>query len=325
MPSPVFSKPPLVQAALTVLAILALAAMRYLDQNFVRSGLWLFVGLSLTAGFFHGALDIVLMQREFTGARRLACALVAYVGAVVLLAMVCAQSGWLMVLILLAMSVWHFGEPYGRWGNGTSKQGAWAQRVMAGGAPVMLPALLSAQALQDVLPMAVGLDAALAWTIWQTLAWLWLGLCGLSLAVLRQGLFSKPLWAEVTVVFVINLALSPLMAFSVYFGAMHSGAHIFRVAARHRHGAAIENPNEINIKLNERIARSIVITSLATLLLLLTLAWYLQSASIAAVELHSLLNGLLIALTAVTLPHLVLVSRNAQWLTAQSSACSTKA
>lgn len=325
MPSPVFSKPPLVQVALMVLAILALATMRYLDQNFVRSGLWLFVGLTLTAGFFHGALDIVLMQREFTGARRLAGALVAYVGAVVLLAMVCAQSGWLMVLILLAMSVWHFGEPYGRWGIGTSKQGAWAQRVMAGGAPVMLPALLSVQALQDVLPMAVGLDAALAWTIWQTLAWLWLGLCGLSLAVLRQGLFRKPLWAEVAGVFVLNLALSPLMAFSVYFGVLHSGAHIFRVAARHRHGAAIENANGINVKLNERIGRSIVITSLATLLLLLTLAWYLQSASIAAAEPHSLLNGLLIALTAVTLPHLVLVSRNAHWLTAQSSACSTKA
>jgi hypothetical protein len=63
MPSPVFSKPPLVQVALMVLAILALATMRYLDQNFVRSGLWLFVGLTLTAGFFHGALDIVLMQR----------------------------------------------------------------------------------------------------------------------------------------------------------------------------------------------------------------------------------------------------------------------
>ena len=325
MPSPVFSRPPLVQVVLTLLALLALAAMRYLDQNFARSGLWLFVCLTLTAGFFHGALDIVLMQREFAGARRLAGALLAYVGAVVLLAMVCAQSGWLMVLILLAMSVWHFGEPYGRWGNGMSKQGAWAQRVVSGGAPVMLPALLSAQALQDVLPMAVGLDAAWAWTIWQTLAWLWLGLCGLSLVVLRQGLLSKPLWAEVAVVFVINLALSPLMAFSVYFGVLHSAAHIFRVAARHRHGAAIDNANGINTKLDKRIGRSIVITSLATLLLLLALAWYLQSASVMAIEQHSLLNGLLIALTAVTLPHLVLVSRNAYWLTAQPSAGSTKA
>ncbi|MBG6075875.1 Brp/Blh family beta-carotene 15,15'-dioxygenase [Polaromonas sp. CG_9.11] len=304
--------------------MLALAAMRYLDQNFARTGLWLFVGLTLTAGFFHGALDIVLMQREFAGARRLAGALLAYVGAVVLLAMVCAQSGWLMVLILLTMSVWHFGEPYGRWGNGRSKQGAWAQRVMAGGAPVMLPALLSAQALQDILPMAVGLDAGWAWTIWQTLAWLWVAICAASLAVFRQQLFSKPLWAEVAVVFVINLALSPLMAFSVYFGVLHSAAHIFRVTARHRHGAASEKENRTRNTLNRSIGMAIVVTSLATLLLLLILAWYLQSASIAATEHHSLLNGLLVALTAVTLPHLVLVSRNAHWLTAPSSACPVK-
>ena len=324
MHSQVLSRPLFFRVVLTVLVILALAGTRYIDQNFARAGLWFFVSLTLTAGFLHGALDIVLMQREFVGTHRLTGALGLYVGVVVLLAMVCTQSGWLMVLVLLAMSVWHFGEPYGRWGNGTSKQGAWAQRVIVGGAPVLLPALLSAQALQDVLPMAVGLEAARVWTIWQTLAWLWLGLCGLSLAVFRQGLFSKPLWAEVAVIFIINLALSPIMAFSVYFGVLHCAAHIFRVVARHPHGAAMENAKGANKKLDERIGVSIVITSLATVLLLLTLAWYLQSASIAAVEHHSLLNGLLIALTAVTLPHLVLVSRNAHWLTAQSSACSIK-
>ena len=320
MPSRLFFKQPLVMLSLTVLAILALATLRYLDQNFARAGLWFFVSLTLTTGFFHGALDIVLMQHEFVGARRLASALVLYVGAVVLLAMLCAHSGWLMVLVLLAMSIWHFGEPYGRWGLSTWKQGAWTQRVIAGGAPVLLPALLSAQALQAVMPMAVGLDAAWAWTIWQTLAWLWIGLCVLSLAVLRQRLFNKPLWAEVAVVFVLNLVLSPLMAFSVYFGALHSAAHIFRIAARHHHGAAIEKANGTSSKLNQPIGMAIVVTSLTTLLLLLTLAWYLQSASIATTEHHSLLNGLLVALTAVTLPHLVLVSRNAHWLTAQSSA-----
>lgn len=322
MPYRPFFRQPLV---LAMLAVLALAAMRYLDQNFARAGLWSFAGLTLTIGFLHGALDIVLMQREFAGARRLACALALYVGAVVLLAMVCAHSGWLMVLVLLAMSVWHFGEPYGRWGNGPWKQGAWAQRVIAGGAPVMLPALLSAQALQAVLPMAVGQDAAWAWTIWQTLAWLWLGLCGLSLAVLGQRLFSKPLWAEVAVVFALNLVLSPLMAFSVYFGVLHSAAHVFRVAARRHHGASVEKEDGACSTRNQLIGGAVVATSLATLLLLLTLAWYLQSASIPASEHLGLLNGLLVALTALTLPHLVLVSRNAHWLAGPPPAHPTKA
>jgi len=312
-------------AALAMLSTLALIALRYLDQSFAQAGLWLFAGLTLTTGFFHGALDIVLLQRQFTDARRLAGALVLYVAAAVLLAMLCAYSGWLMVLILLVMSVWHFGEPYGRWAQSTWAQGAWLHRVIAGGAPVMLPALLSAQALQAVLPIAVGPDAAWAWTIWQTLAWLWVGLCGLGLAVLRQRLFSKPLWAEVAGVFALNLALSPLMAFSIYFGVLHSAAHIFRIAARHRHGAAIGQENASYRALNQRSGVAIVVTSLATLVLMLVLAWYLQSAPVAASEDPRLLTWLLVALTAVTLPHLVLVSRNAHWLTAHSSANPLKA
>lgn len=323
MPDRLFFKQRFAWVTMTVLAmlaVLALAPLRYIDQTFAQAGLWLFVGLTLTTGFFHGALDIVLMQREFIGPRRMAVAVILYIAAAMLLAMLCAYSGWLMVLVLLVMSVWHFGEPYGRWAQTRWARGEWVHRVIAGGAPVMLPALLSAQALQAVLPMAVGPDAAWAWTIWQTLAWLWVGLCGLSLAVLHQRLSSKPLWAEVAIVFAINLALSPLMAFSIYFGVLHSATHIFRIATRHRHGVKIEQADASYCRLNQRSGKAIVVTSFATVVLLLTLAGYLQSAPIAATEHHHLLNLLLVALTAITLPHLVLVSRNAHWLTAQSSA-----
>ncbi len=300
--------------SLLALAGFGLAALRYLDQSVAQAGLWFFAGLTLTTGFFHGALDIVLIQREFASARRMAGAVVLYGAVAVLLAMLCARSSWLMVLALLAMSVWHFGEPYGRWAHST-----WVHRVVAGGAPVMLPALLSAQALQDVLPVAVGPDAAWAWTIWQTIAWLWIATCGLGLAVLRKRLTSQPLWAEVAAVLALNMALSPLMAFSIYFGLFHAGTHIFRVIARRDRGAASEQASRCDRTFKHRSGAAIVLTSLGTLMLLLALAWYLQSASIAASEHHSLLNGLLVALTAVTLPHLVLVSRNARWLTAQTS------
>lgn len=314
----VFFKQPLTWAslaALAILALLALTALRYLDQRFAQSGLWLFAGLTLTTGFFHGALDIVLMLREFVIPRRLAGAVMLYVAAAVLLAVLCVYSGWLMVLMLLLMSVWHFGEPYGRWVQSTWAQGAWVIRVIVGGAPVMLPALLSSQALQAVLPLAVGQDAVWAWAIWQTLAWLWVGLCGWGLAVLRQRLFSKPLWAEVAVVFALNLVLTPLMAFSIYFGVLHSAAHIFRIATRQRHGAAIKPSNTSYRRRTRRNGVAIVVTSFATLGLMLVLGWYLQRTAVAASEAPRLLNWLLVALTAVTLPHLVLVSRNAPWLT----------
>ena len=294
------------------LAVLGLITLGYLDRTFVQAGLWMFAGLTLTSGFFHGALDIVLMQREFASVRRFAGVTVFYAAAVVLLAILCAHVGWLMLLLLLSMSVWHFGEPYGRWA-----QGDWVQRVIAGGAPVMLPALLSAPAVRDLLPMAVGLDATWAWTIWQTMAWLWVGLCGFAVAayvVGRQRQFCKPLWQEVGLVLVLNLALSPLMAFSLYFGALHAAAHIFRVVVRQQHGLHIEQTNRRHRGLRRPGALAILLTCAATFFLLLPLVWYLQSASLAASALHGLLNGLLVALTAVTLPHLILVSRNADWL-----------
>ena len=292
---------------LGALTALGLAGLSYLDHTFVQAGLWMFIGLTLTSGFFHGALDIVLIQREFASARRFAGVTVLYAVAVVL-------------LLLLSMSVWHFGEPYGRWA-----QGDWVHRVIAGGAPVMLPALLSAPTLQGLLPMAVGLDATWAWTIWQTMAWLWVGICGFAIAaffVLGQRQFCKPLWLEVGLVLVLNLTLSPLMAFSIYFGALHAAAHIYRVVAHQSHDLDVAQPSR---GLSRPGAVAILLTCAATFLLLLPLVWYLQNEPLAASAHHGLLNALLVALTAVTLPHLILVSRNARWLTGLAFASRSKA
>lgn len=295
-----------------LLAIPALAALRYLDQSFGQAGLWLFVGLALTTGFFHGALDIVLLQLEFPGVRRLAEALVLYVAAAVLIAMLCAYSGWLMVLVLLVMSIWHFGEPYGRWA-----QDAWVHRVVAGGAPVMVPALLSAVAIKDNLTMAIGPDLLWAWTVWQTMAWLWLGLCSAGLLIMRQKLFCRPLWAEIGVVVLLNFVLSPLAAFALYFGLLHAAGHIRRVVSRqHAKVIAAELPVTGAAPALAGGRTPLLITCAATATLLLALAWYLQSdANGFRYEHFPMLRWILVALTAVTLPHLVLVSRCAHWLT----------
>lgn len=295
------------------LAVLALAALRYLDQTFAQAGLWFFVGLTLTTGFFHGALDIVLLQREFASAHRLAGAVFLYVVAALLLAVLCTYSSWLMVLLLLAMSVWHFGEPYGRWA-----QDAWVHRAVAGGAPVMLPALLSAGGIRDVLVMAVGPDSSWAWTTWQTMAWLWVGLCAAGLLTLRHKLLCRPLWAEVGVVFLLNMVLSPLAAFALYFGLLHASGHIRRVALR-QHTKAITVEPSATRSIFAMVRRApLLVTCIATATLLLALAWYLQSdANAYRHEPFSVLRWTLVALTAVTLPHLVLISRCAHWLAAE--------
>ena len=304
---------------LAVLVVVAVVILRKLDQSDTQAGLWVFIGLTLTTGFFHGALDIVLLQREFVSRYQLATALTWYAGSALLLAMLCAQSGWLLVLLLLVMSVWHFGEPYGRWEEDKLNPRAWLQRVIAGGAPVMLPALLSGQALQTILPTAVGIDAELAFTIWQGLAWLWLGIGGLGIAVLRKRLFSTSLLTEVSLVLVINLLLSPLMAFSIYFGVFHAMVHIFRFVKNSRHPPEVEKKNGIDRASNQQIGLAIALTSVATLLLFLILFWWLQGVAISADFDQSLLYPILVGLTSVTFPHLILVSRHSQWLAGLSS------
>ena len=302
------------------LAALGLAGLSYLDRTLVQAGLWMFVALTLTSGFFHGALDIVLLQREFASARRLASVTALYAATVVCLAMVCARSGWLMLLLLLSMSVWHFGEPYGRWAQDDG-----VSRVIAGGAPVMLPALLSAPALQGILPMAVGSDAAWAWTLWHAMAWLWVVISLLGLVAFWARIPArsrKPLWLELGFVLLLNLTLSPLMAFSIYFGALHAAAHIYRVITRPWHDPKSAQQSRSDHWRHRPGAVALSLTCAATLLLLLPLVWFLQSepfiASAHVGRLSSVLNGLLVALTAVTLPHLILISRNAKWLTRRS-------
>ncbi|WP_344765622.1 Brp/Blh family beta-carotene 15,15'-dioxygenase [Actimicrobium antarcticum] len=305
---------PVSLAVLAVLAVTALAALRYLDQHVAQAGLWIFLGLTLTTGFFHGALDIVLLQREFSGTRRLTTAVVLYAGSAMLVALVGARSGWLLILLLLVMSVWHFGEPYGRWEQGLRNRLAWVQRIVAGGAPVMLPVLLSPAAVQAVLPAAVALDAPLAFGIWQTLAWLWVGVCCVGLAAFRRRLLTTALVLEVVLVFASNLLLSPLMAFSIYFGVLHASAHILRVAAKVRRGEAAEGSDDSPTGLVQPTRTAVVVTCFASLVLLIVLIGYLRGMSVSAGEQHGLLNAVIVALTAVTLPHLVLVSRHARWL-----------
>jgi Brp/Blh family beta-carotene 15,15'-monooxygenase len=315
-----FSKQKVGFVASVIFVGVSLGGLRYLDQSVAQAGFWFFMGLTLTTGFFHGALDIVLLQREFTKTHCLGMALTLYAGSAALLAIACARSGWFLVLVLLLMSVWHFGEPYGRWATGKSKRCAWIQRAIAGGAPVMLPALLSTNALKAVLPAAVGADAALAFVIWQGLAWLWVVVCGLGLTMFRHRLYNNLLFAELTFVFVINLLLSPLMAFSIYFGFFHATAHIVRVIGKYRRGAPFDERNRTYRVLIQPISLAVGITVVAAVVILLTVIWHAGGVELSAGSNGRLLNAILVVLTAVTLPHLVLISRNAVWLTKQSSA-----
>jgi beta-carotene 15,15'-dioxygenase len=287
-----------------------LALLRWVDQGIPGLGLWLFIGLSLTVGMGHGALDVVLMLAQFKPYRNVAAYALAYlllvVGCGALLAM---STGWAL-LALLAMSVWHFGELY---------RPSLANRLVVGGASVMAPMLLSHTALAAVLKPALGIDYSATWLVWYWLAiawavgaaaWVvWVGVQRLD----RHDEATTRAALELAAVLALNAVLSPLMAFAVYFGLWHSLAHIARVLR-----AMAKHSSRAKVSL-KRLAFVMVLTGLATAALLWLLWRWLPTGQ--GLDGLSTLGAqafwvqwLVVALAAVTLPHMLLVGYSHRWL-----------
>lgn len=315
------------------LSAAALMLLRWADMSLPALGLWLFIALSLTIGMGHGALDAVLLLAQFKPYRRVAAYAFLYLLLVLAAGAALAMSvGWAL-LALLTMSVWHFGELY---------RPSLATRLVVGGASVMAPMLLSSKALAAIVQPALGVDYAAAWQVWHWLAitwalgaaaWvLWVGVQHFSghhasagNAIGEGGSVTGRALLELAVVLALNAALSPLMAFAVHFGLWHSLGHILRVVravAQHAPGNAVSPA---------RLAWAVVLTALATAVLL-WLLWQVlpvqqvlgSSGAVAGqaqvnVQSSVLLNvqvvqWLVVALAAVTLPHMLLVAYSHRWL-----------
>lgn len=290
---------------LVVAGVLALVCLAYIDQRFTSMGWWLFVGLALSMGMFHGALDALLLLREFNtpqnGRVLLFKVTFLYLFAVVAIGTVLLQSLPLALVALLAMSIWHFGEPYDRWPSH-----AWTVRLLVGGASVMLPVLLSPVFMHALMEQLFGVQAKLVWLLWQSLAWIWLAFSMVQFLQMWRSKTPDAVEAlvEVLGVAVLNALLSPLSAFALYFGVYHSGAHIGRVlrtqTATIRH--ALTQP-----------------LLMLTVLLTAVLMWLLWRYALPAVQAQNMpqtkvLHWLIVTLAAVTLPHLLLVNHCAHWL-----------
>lgn len=308
MQSKLFATPRNVLLAAAV--ALAAAALAFADQRFQSLGWLLFAALALSVGMLHGALDALLLLREFNVQQKSRAQLFKmvflYLSSAVAIGAVLAQSVPLALMALLAMSIWHFGEPYGRW---PSSQ--WAVRLVVGGASVMLPVLLSPVAMQALMELLFGEQASLIWLLWQSFAWAWLAFSGVQLLLMWRSKTTgvRNALMEVAALAAINALLSPLTAFALYFGVYHSGSHIVRVlGAQVVFGQAATGRHALAHPL-------LWLTVLLTAVLMLLLWRY----ALPAVEAQNLpqtkvLHWLIVALAAVTLPHLLLVSRCVHWL-----------
>lgn len=287
----------------------ALVSFYALEQQWPQMAMWLFALVTLTLGMGHGALDAVLLLKQFRPQSR------ALIFGLVYLALT-VSAGWLLslsfswaLIALLIMSVWHFGELY---------SDRIALRLAVGGASVMTPVLLQVSALGQLLRDVTVQDLTWALTVWTAMAWVWAALVSfVVLDIVFKGLGKSnsgdanahsysPALREICIVMCLGLVFSPLLQFALYFGLYHCPAHIARVfRAVLRHGDASDG----------RAVWTWLLSMLLTAVLMVALWRWLPCAGNWACHLNAqLLQWLVVALGAVTAPHLLLVSHSSRWL-----------
>ena len=288
---------------MALLAVLGL--LLWADRTLPNAGVWALLLLSVSVGFIHGALDAVLLPKCTASRMQTVLFFIAYLLLVVLLGWLLSTAVNLALGVLLVMSVWHFGEPYGRWDSVPGFQNV-LTRAVVGGAPVMLPVWLApaqfTAAVADVVP-ELGLNG------WHALAWVWLALfvgwvllCGIARATsLRSA------WLELFGCGALFAMFSPLMAFALYFGAYHAPVHIRRVWIAH-----VKTSPAFSARATVAV---ITLTTIATWLLGAGLGWFVLQADATAYSWAEALRWLIVAFAALTAPHLVLISLSAAFLT----------
>lgn len=268
-------------------------------QRFFNFGLHsqiiFFLAIALTIGLFHGMLDIILLQNKPFQQRQFLLVYAALaLGACLLLALFSGAA----LMILLLLSVWHFGEQQGEKSLKPKSKQSIIKRFILGANALAAAFLLGgsdiAVVLTTILNQPVWLQTT--WQLWRALSMLWLLAFAayLLLLIFRQQLqtFYADLF-EIVVVWLAFLLLPPLVAFSLYFGAYHALRHIRdvlpNVQALKTHGAVL----------------SLVVGASAGLLLLIATQYtnWQQTFSVGA-----LLQAIIILLVAVTLPHAILIS-----------------
>jgi beta-carotene 15,15'-dioxygenase len=293
--------------------LLVLTAL-VLDLQYASAGLLAALILSASTGVAHGAADAWLLMRFVTQQRpvRLAVALLAYLLAVLLVAaaLLWIANAALALALLIALSLWHFGEGYADDVNLPPNQ-VLLLRMARGAAPIAAPLLASYAALQALLLGTFGAQTDVALLAFKASLVLWLGalllllVLAIKLAKDRNNIDSiMRVFAECAAVLALNAVLSPLMAFALYFGVFHALTHLQRLHRLSERSTAGNVPS---------LGSFTLLATGATLLL--TAALYAVLARDSAIAWQAVsVQTLVIALCALTAPHVVLISRLAKRL-----------
>jgi beta-carotene 15,15'-dioxygenase len=296
-----------------VVAAFLLLALFWLDRSHSQAGLLMLLILVGSVGTAHGVLDTVLLLRLVPGRVRCVLLSAAYLWAAVTTALLLQAHPAEALIVLLSLSLWHFGEPF----VDQSAMPAWQQllqRLVRGGAPVLMPALVARQELAPLAHSATGgevVATALLWGFWTSMAWAWLlllGLCLISsfLHTPAASMRRRQWLSEVAVIAALYLLVSPLMAFALYFGLYHAVGHMRRVVQTSATAAWSAWARDW------RVWASLVLT----LLLGAALVAHMLTRAGAASWPEVALRSVILILVAVSVPHVVLISWWAQRLRA---------
>lgn len=279
----------------SLLALLAAAAAVLLPRMSPREELLVFAVLVAVLGVPHGALDPIFARQLYgIGSPR---GWIAFAVCYVALGAMVAGLWWLapgvLLMLFLAASAAHFS---GDLAPGTPL----VFRIFYGGAAIVFPVLLHAVEVSQLFAFLAGENAAnmlVAGLRW--LAWPWLlGTAACLLLTLKRDWLTG---LEVASVSLLAIAVTPLLAFTVFFCGMHSARHALRT--RHYAGLSVQ--------------RLLLVSAapMAAVLAGSALAWHFLKASPLDMRVTQIV---FIGLAALTAPHMVLVERVrfADWLKA---------
>ncbi|MDH4390933.1 MAG: Brp/Blh family beta-carotene 15,15'-dioxygenase [Aquabacterium sp.] len=180
-------------------------------------------------GMPHGAFDVVLAHRLFGAADvRVRVRVWALFGLLYIGLAAAVVGFWyvwpaLFLCVFLVFSALHFG---GDPPAGVSR----VTRGLYGGAVIVLPALWHGEELQRLLGWVAGPgSAAIVAPFLNQLAAPWLVATALACGLLARR--SRAAACELAALAAVAVAAPPLVAFTVYFCAMHSPRHILRTFA----------------------------------------------------------------------------------------------
>ena len=288
--------------AILILLILIIAGIQSQVSISINAQIILFLAVTFSTGIFHGMLDIVLLKSlQFKHTNFLV--IYAALALIALLFFLYFPSAALIALLII--SIWHFGEA--QQSDDSVKIDSKIQlifmRFFMGASALAAPFILANQSLNEILVILLTDPnwLSITWIAWGVIAWAWLIAFFMSLiqlAIVKTMPFNYANLIEILAIWLGFYLLSPLIAFSLYFGAYHAVRHIRDVFAKtktfYSHKTAL--------------AWIGIITLSILILITLLLNNQIEIAGLSVSSSTLLLRSSIVLLVAITLPHTFLIS-----------------